>query len=226
MINARLDAIDDFATYSEEKDMALVLLRKFPDLERIIARIHTGNCLVKDFVAALNCFESITSLYTVFANKDLKSSRLTHIVSQNLNETLAELLNHFKASFDYDDAIQSGKISLFEGHDEEYDELKHNVSLIEGKLQSYRKDCEKSINCRISFKDIGKEIYQLEVAGKTKTPKDWIVMSKTKDVNRYYTSKLRDLVSELQLAQERCEMAKRNTKLKLYQRFDGFYEQW
>ena len=225
-ICARLDAVDDFAANIHKKETAMSTLRKFPDLERIISRIHGGNCLVKDFVAALKCFSSVNDLFQEFDGLHFKSSFLRNLFAQSVPAGLERILEEFKESFDYEDAIKTGKIALNEGHDEGYDELCHCVVVKEKKLQSYRQECEKAISCRITYKDIGKEVYQLEVSSKTKTPKNWVVMSKTKEVTRYYTPELRNLVHELSLAQERCEMAKRNIKLVLYQKFDEYYDQW
>jgi DNA mismatch repair protein MSH6 len=56
-INARLDAVEDLSKISSVMVDVQKRLKKLPDIERIIARIHTGTCKVKDFtncLAALN----------------------------------------------------------------------------------------------------------------------------------------------------------------------------
>jgi DNA mismatch repair protein MSH6 len=119
-----------------------------------------------------------------------------------------------------------GKIELFQGYDQEYDLAKERVEAVEKNLETYREECSRQIGAKIVYKDIGKEVYQLEVAGKKSVPRDWTVMSKTKDVNRYYTPKLRNLVTELLQMKEYCEMALRDIKTRVFQRFDELYENW
>ena len=47
------------------------------------------------------------------------------------------------------------------------------------------------------YKDLGKEIYQLEISSKVKAPKEWTQMSKTANVGRYWNSTVRELVGEI-----------------------------
>ena len=66
----------------------------------------------------------------------------------------------------------------------------------------------------------------MELSGKVKVPREWTVMSKTKDLNRYYTPKLRDLVNELLQAQEHREIALRDIKRRLFFQFDQYFDKW
>ena len=78
----------------------------------------------------------------------------------------------------------------------------------------------------IVYKDLGKEIYQLEVPAKIKVPKDWTVMSKTQAVSRYYNSTIRNLVKEMQEAKELRDEALRTVKRRMFQKFDEKYQDW
>jgi DNA mismatch repair protein MSH6 len=227
-INNRLDAIDDLynnTTFVEELSSKL---KKLPDLERVIARIHSGNCLVKDFVTAIEAFNQVKDLFKDKQDyiQEFNSSYLKNLTNIKFNEKLLESLKYFENAFDHKDAYETGKIRLFEGYDNEFDLKKQAVCLIETKLSEYLKECQKKLGCKIIFKDIGKEIYQMEVPTKQKVPRDWTVMSKTVQVNRYYTDYLCGLINELLVAKEVCDMAMREIKSKIYQKFDQSFNDW
>ena len=76
------------------------------------------------------------------------------------------------------------------------------------------------------YKDLGKEIYQLEVPAKIKVPQDWTVMSKTQSVSRYYNNTIQNLVKEMQEAKELRDEALRTVKRRMFQKFDENYQDW
>ncbi|KAJ1343439.1 hypothetical protein BSLG_002028 [Batrachochytrium salamandrivorans] len=228
-LNARLDAIDDLSGISGVLDMLRVNISKLPDLERIVARIHTKSCLVKDFVTALASFDKISALmveaqpYVV----EFKSTLLGPLFTQAFNTDLDDMLQYFKGAFNHRDAFDEGKIRLHSGYDENFDAAEAAVVEIEGRLNAYLRECEKKLNYKgISFKDMGKEIFQMEVPVKVKVPADWTVMSNTKAVNRYYTPKSRDLITEMIEARERREETMRQIKSVLFEKFNTQYHGW
>jgi DNA mismatch repair protein MSH6 len=227
-INDRLDSVDDLHSISGFLEEVRLKLRKLPDLERVIARIHTGSCLVKDFVNCLEALESVRSIFSDFSSyrHGFKSKILSNLSSFEYSEEALDTLKYFREAFDHADALSSGKLELYQGYDAVLDEHRETVTKLEEKLDQYRKQCEKEISCKISFKDIGKEIYQMEVPVRAHVPRDWVVMSKTQQLNRYYSNTLRNLVNELAQAKEHCEIAMRDIKMRVYQRFDCHYGEW
>jgi DNA mismatch repair protein MSH6 len=93
---------------------------------------------------------------------------------------------------------------------------------VKGLIRKY----EVNSRIKIVFKDIGKEVYQMEVAAKQKVPKQWVLMSKTQAVNRYYSEELRGVINELLEAKEICEESMRTIKARVYEKFDEHYEEW
>lgn len=227
-INTRLDSIDDLNRVPGFVDEMEVVLRRLPDLERIISRIHSGGCLVKDFISCLESFKIIDGIIEQMGPymSDFKSSLLNEIGKFKYSTEMNDALAYFDEAFEHQEAIKTGKIQLHPGYDEVFDGQLKEVEQVEKKLEQYRKECEKSINCKIVFKDIGKEVYQMEVSAKVKVPRDWTVMSKTVSVNRYYTSKLSSLITEIVQAKEHCEIAMRGIKLRMYEKFDTHYNDW
>ena len=65
----------------------------------------------------------------------------------------------------------------------EYDEAVSNFKAVEEQLDEYLREQKKTLrSADIRYRDIGKEIFQLEVPAHIKVPNDYIVMSKTKVV--------------------------------------------
>ena len=69
-------------------------------------------------------------------------------------------------------------------------------------------------------------MYQFEVASKAKVPNDWIEVSKTQSVSRWYNEKLRSIIKKLLEAKEHCEAGMRDIKARLYEKFDEHFHEW
>ena len=230
-LNGRLDAIDDLSSCQGVLDDLKTSLSKLPDLERCVARIHSGNCLVKDFVACLGGFLEVQRIIeaTVHPISDgFHSKTLQSLISrfEALQPGIVETCESFIESFDVRVASTENKLHPCSGLDECYDACQTDLDGVELQLDTYRKECERTLGKRVTFKDIGKEIYQLEVSNSVKTPSDWVVMSKTKEVNRFYTADLRELVRQYLEARERREAALKNVKANVYKRFDEHSQMW
>jgi MutS-like protein len=78
----------------------------------------------------------------------------------------------------------------------------------------------------IKFRDIGRDIFQLEVSVKAKVPGDYILMSQTKTVKRYYTSALKELIKEHLLGTERLETIMQHSFENIQLHFGTFRETW
>jgi len=58
-INARLDAVEDLVRVPGFLQLFDEKCAKFPDLERIVSRIHAGSCKIGDFLVVLGAFRSL-----------------------------------------------------------------------------------------------------------------------------------------------------------------------
>lgn len=237
-IEDRLNASDDMLNiYVEENNSSLVdyidtILRKLPDLERIISRIHAGSCKVKEFIQSLKAFTIIMELFINVLNSQvdrLTSKRLKEIAQFGFFDVLKEELEWFQNAFDWERATKENKITPIDGYDENYDETKQAIQEIELELQSYLRKIQKKLGSKeVVYKDLGKEIYQIQVPKRLvkSVPKDWIQMSKTQAVNRYYNSTLRNDIQRLNEAKELFNDAEGAVKQRIYQRFDTHYDKW
>lgn len=225
-INARLDAVDSLNADPSIRDQFSSQLSKMPDLERLISRIHAGNCKAQDFVSVLQGFEQIE--YTISLLKDSGSG--DGIIGQLLSAMpdLTSMLEYWKTAFDRNKAKDSGILVPEPGVEEDFDSSQEDVEKLQGDLSDLLKRVRRELgSTAICYRDNGKEIYQLEVPIKVKgIPKNWDQMSATKQVKRYYFPELRVLIRKLQEAQETHSQIVKEVAGRFYARFDENYKTW
>jgi DNA mismatch repair protein MSH6 len=60
----RQDGVEELIAHIDIQELITNKLRGIPDLERLISRIHAGNCKVKEFLTVLEAFKSIQVMRT------------------------------------------------------------------------------------------------------------------------------------------------------------------
>ncbi|KAL8814089.1 MAG: hypothetical protein Q9223_006660, partial [Gallowayella weberi] len=225
-INARLDAVEALNADSTVRDRFTSQLSKLPDLERLISRVHAGNCKAADFVRVLDGFEQIEytmSLLSKFGNGEGVIGQLISSMP-NLKETLGP----WKEAFDRAKARDDGILVPEQGVEEDFDASQERIESILANLDKLLYKTRKDLSCStIVYRDNGKEIYQLEVPIKVKgIPKSWDQMSATQKVKRYYSPELRTLIRQLQEAQETHGQIVKEVAGRFYARFDEDYATW
>lgn len=159
-INDRLDAIDHL---EDSLDSLVSVLRKLPDLERLISRIHGKNCKVKDFKAALTAFREVQNLFSQ-EKENNRVGLVANLCTVEFKQELVELLDFFCEAIDEEASAAKGVgevIVVKEGFDSEFDSACEGVAKVEQELEDERKKASKEISQRITFKDIGKEAFQM-----------------------------------------------------------------
>lgn len=224
-INARLDAVDALNADPSIRDQFSSQLVKMPDLERLISRIHAGNCKSQDFVRVLEGFEQIE--YTMSLLTDSGSGE--GVIGQLIKSMpdLGSLLEYWKTAFDRTKA-KNGILVPKAGVEEDFDNSQEFVEQLHSDLENLLKKVRRDLgSSAICYRDNGKEIYQLEVPIKVKNiPKNWDQMSATKQVKRYYFPELRSLIRKLQEAQETHSQIVKEVAGRFYERFDEHYATW
>jgi len=225
-INARLDAVDALNADPSIRDQFSSQLVKMPDLERLISRIHAGNCKSQDFVRVLEGFEQIE--YTMSLLTDSGSGE--GVIGQLIKSMpdLGSLLEYWKTAFDRTKAKENGILVPKAGVEEDFDNSQEFVEQLHSDLENLLKKVRRDLgSSAICYRDNGKEIYQLEVPIKVKNiPKNWDQMSATKQVKRYYFPELRSLIRKLQEAQETHSQIVKEVAGRFYERFDEHYATW
>lgn len=225
-INARLDAVESLNANSSVQESFTSSLTKLPDLERMISRVHAGNCKAEDFVRVLDGFEQIE--YTMDLLRDIGSGE--GVVGQLISAMpdISQILRGWKEAFDHSKAKSDGVLVPERGVEEDFDKSQDRIEEILADLEQLLKKTRNDLGSNaIVFRDNGKEIYQLEVPIKTKgIPKNWDQMSATVKVKRYYSPELRCLVRKLQEAQETHGQIVKEVAGRFFARFDEDYSVW
>nr|WJN24935.1 mismatch repair protein [Tranzscheliella williamsii] len=222
-IRARQDAVEDLLSHPVFGDEFETFGKSLPDVERIIPRIRAGKCRPRDFTMVLKAlakFDKATAqLRSLCNNFDTNVVEALLASVPSISTAARELQSSFKVTED-------GSFHPNEGVFEAYDRAEAAIDEIESKLEeeieAYRKQL-KLTSAKCAWKHLGtKDIFQIEVPISTRVPPNWVKLSGTKDKNRFYSPKVRDLVQDIKEARET-----RLAALKQFHRtlFESFSEQ-
>ncbi|KAI9816035.1 MAG: DNA mismatch repair protein msh6 [Pycnora praestabilis] len=225
-INARLDAVDYLNADRGVRDRFVSQLTKLPDLERLISRIHAGSCRAQDFVKVLEGFEQIEYTMSLLSSVGSGDGVIGQLIATMPD--LSAPLQRWKTAFDRTKAREEGLLVPEIGVEEDFDSSQQRIEQILADLESLLKKVRRELgSTSIVYRDNGKEIYQLEVPIKIKgIPKNWDQMSATQKVKRYYSPGLRNLVRQLQEAQETHGQIVKEVSRRFFVRFDEDYAIW
>jgi len=226
-INERLDAVDMLNKDRSLSDQFTSSMTRMPDLERFISRIHAGSCRPEDFVKVLDGFEQIEytmNLLSAFGGGDGIVDRLIAAMPD-----LKEPLKWWKTAFDHSKARDFKLLVPERGVEEDFDASQDRIEELEQELEKLLQRKRKELvgnTSKIVYKNIGKEVYQLEVPTAIKVPKDWQMMSSAGAFKRYYFPELKTLIRQLQEAQETHGQIVKQVASRFYARFDQDYKTW
>ena len=225
-INARLDAVEALNADSTIGDRFAASLSKLPDLERMISRVHAGSCKAQDFLRVLEGFEQIEYTMSLLEAAGTGDGLIGQFISSMPD--LASALKPWTTAFDRKKARENGVLVPEPGVETEFDNSQERIAELEQDLEDLLNQVRKQLGSNaIVFKDIGKEIYQLEIPAKVKgVPGNWDQMSATQNLKRYYTPELRMVVRELQEARETHMQIVKGVAGRFYARFDEEYTTW
>ncbi len=201
-------------------------LSKLPDLERFLSRINAGNIKVAEFLMVIDSFEKIDG---IIKNLSAIIPPKTYFIELfNGIPEFASILKALRTSFDIDLARKEGHIVPAAGIDENYDCSENELLGIQHQLQMFLKEQERLLGCigKFKYKDLGKELYQLEVPSSVKVPSDYMLMSKTKSVNRYWTPAIKNLVRQFQEAEVKRAMSLQTIYSEVLKRFCEHNNTW
>lgn len=233
---ARQNAVADLEQQDELRERLQQLLKKLPDLERLLSRVHVGSCKLADLLALLDAIEQVESVMrSLSASVDLsslQSARLRRLltVGQGFPE-LQPVLTAMQALFDRKKARDEGSVLPRPGAMPEYDaaieEAKRCEALLQEELQAA---CDvlgakagKAGGVVFWHPNAGKERYQLQVPSNLaeKVPSSWRLLSSTKNVRRYHSPGIKAPLQGWLEAEETQTQVLRNFFRTILQRLDG-----
>lgn len=224
-INERLDAVE-LLTDPSIRNFIIDSFKTLPDLERMISRIHAKQCKSKDFVRVLEGFNTI--FHTLeYLSKNMKQNNI--LISNIINNTpnLITILNEWREIFDWEKCKNEDLLIPNPGIEKNFDDSQKKIKAIEDELRQIEKNYKIQFkSSEITFRNIGKEIYQLEIPKSINVPCSWIKLSSTKSVNRYWSPELKAKVRQLQEAQETHKTVIKDVQSTFFTRFNKNYYQW
>ncbi|KAG0378622.1 DNA mismatch repair protein msh6 [Mortierella sp. AD032] len=226
-IGARLDAVEDLMRVPGFMELFEEKCARFPDLERIVSRIHAGSCKISEFLVVLSTFRTLvdTSRRLASYTGQFQSKKLASVLGELPD--LTEHLNYFAEAFDHQVAQAEGDIIPHPGFAEDYDENSEVLSNLDSQFAQLLDKAKRELKTtKIVYKDLGKEIYQMEMSNKITVPKNWKKTSSTNSISRYYTPELMTLVTKLQEARETKNAIMKELQGRLYAKFDENYKDW
>lgn len=177
-IQDRLDAVEDLMGAQAQATEVSELLKKLPDLERLLSKIHSIGTPLKgkdhpdsravlyeeviyskrkiaDFLAALEGFKTMQEIINVFSgvSGDFRSLLLCQVITlkgekKGIFPNLSEELRRWDTAFDHQKARSTGVITPKSGFDPEFDQALTGIKNCERDLQDYLDRQKKRLGCK------------------------------------------------------------------------------
>jgi DNA mismatch repair protein MSH6 len=232
---------------------AEALMKKLPDLERKITRIHafatasadaqgvaeawaSQRRAVRELVALLHAWRQFDTIRQLLhgLQTDIGSPLLQAVIGDlpDVTPYIAEL----EAMFDVEVAQSTDTVQLVKGSDEAFDAAMTRKAFAEAALEELLKSERAALNCpRLKFSGTGqlerhqRYVYCLEMPADfplSKVPPGYQLQGQTKACRRYSTIKLQHELDRLNDAQEAVQAAQRRACAHVCGAFDSRYTVW
>ncbi|XP_066983199.1 DNA mismatch repair protein Msh6 isoform X2 [Macrobrachium rosenbergii] len=255
-IESRLDAIEDLNNHPDIVEEVAPLLKTLPDLERLLAKIHTQGLnrssshpdsraiyfeevkynkkKVVDFLAALGGFKTCMEIQKAF--KSVADSLQSKLLQKCLNFTenggdfpsLKEVLKFFDTAFNHEEAKREGTIIPSHGVDSEYDSAIEQIKTTKDRLADYLKEQCRHFGAKVVYWGNDKKRYQLEVPDHAckKANDEYELTSQKKGFKRFWTETTKSLLSDMASGEEHRDAALRDIARRIFNQFDQHREKW
>ncbi|XP_052006608.1 DNA mismatch repair protein Msh6 [Xyrauchen texanus] len=192
-VGDRLDALEDLMGAPSQATEVTDLLKKLPDLERLLSKIHSMGTPLKgqdhpdsravlyeevvyskrkiaDFLSALEGFKVMKEVVSIMdpVAEAFQSKLLRQVVrlenEDGLFPDLSPELKRWDTAFDHQKARTTGVITPKPGFDPDFDQALNGIKDCERGLQEYLDRQKKRLGCKnLAYWGTGKNRYQLEV---------------------------------------------------------------
>ena len=227
-------------------------MKKFPDLERLLSKVHAAGDKVKsenhpdsravffeaeryskrkiwDMLSLLEGFKQCKGVVELLRSLSTNSKLLQEVSKMEVNggqfPDLEPITDFFDASFDHQKAKTDGKISPKAGDLDELDDLKERMKDLRKEMETYLRQQKNYFGCEVKYWGTGKNRFQLEVSvSKVKmATRDYELASGTKAVKRYTTSETREFLERQQAAEAEEERLVAEHQRKIFARYRSVF---
>nr|XP_022900437.1 probable DNA mismatch repair protein Msh6 [Onthophagus taurus] len=256
IIEKRQEAVSELLNNSELLHNTRGVLKKLPDLERQVAKIHTfGNkyCAenhpdsravlyeaktyskrkILDLLTTLRGFEKAQEISQIFNGcqaKLLKS--ITQHPPEGMFNDLSEDLNYFKEAFDHVEAEKEGQILPQTGVEDDYDNIEDEIKEINQEISNYLDSQKKKFGSQqVCYFGSDKKRYQLEIPdNKCHKVTDEYQLEGTKKgknpAKRYSTPTTKMLLSKMMKAESERNKIIQDLNRRVFHKFSDRYDGW
>ncbi|XP_049885567.1 probable DNA mismatch repair protein Msh6 isoform X2 [Pectinophora gossypiella] len=252
VIKERQEAVRVLFDQQELTQNVKNILTTLPDLERLLAKVHSlGNLLkskthpdsraifyeekiyskrkVLDFISVLNGFTAALGVSEMFTDTDsalLKT--ITQFSPEGKYPDYRETLKFFKDGFDQTEAEKAGVILPGEGMDPEYDDTLRTIKEIDDELKEYLAEQEKYFRCRLAYVGSDKKRYQIEVpvSAASKAGADYQLEGTRKGYKKFSTAETREFLARMIAAEEQKRVVLKDLSRRIFENFSSHYAQW
>ncbi|KAI9238745.1 MAG: muts domain V-domain-containing protein [Podila humilis] len=242
-LQERVDAVEEILMLSGGKNVHLEgarsILKGIIDLEKGICRVHYGKSSPKEFLALLKTFAKVAEVIPQSALPLVQDQEpdfgLTSPVLTKLIGSLPLVLEdcrYFLTALDERAANKDDKLLMFrvETLEEKWPEViehRNNIVVTEDDLVTHLVEIRKLMRePRLEYTSVSGIDYLVEVKNKdvAKIPKSWVKISGTKQVSRFHTPTVHQLIQEKAQHQERLALACNKAFDAFQQEFSERYE--
>ncbi|KAI8085363.1 muts domain V-domain-containing protein [Thamnidium elegans] len=227
-LNERVNAIEELIhTDVKKKDRVLTLLKRLPDIEKGLCRIHYGKATPKELVQVLDTLEKVSLSF-----RQEQEPRFESELLNDLFDTLPTIYSDVIAFKESIDCNCKGDLLNFFKSETRWPEIpkqKNNIKYIESLLQEHLVELQQLIQLPdLKFVTVAAVEYQLEVsnAKSKKVPDDWIKISRTKAVSRYHTKYIIQQLAEREQHRELLLLAAEKAYKDFMSEISTKYEQF
>ncbi|KAK3088442.1 hypothetical protein FSP39_019294 [Pinctada imbricata] len=193
---------------------------------------------IEDFLQTLDGFKTSYKVARKFREhaKKFKSRLLQKTATLDSVEEnpghfpdLKEELLFFDEAFNHDKARKEGVIVPNKGVNTDYDEARLDIERTESCLQEYLSQQKTRLGCRtLVYWGSGKNRYQIEVPESMlkRVPDEYVLMSSKKGWKRFRTKEIEKHIADLVDAEERKDVALKDTMRRIFHSFDERYTKW
>ncbi|XP_063381662.1 probable DNA mismatch repair protein Msh6 [Cydia fagiglandana] len=252
VIKERQEAVKELFENQELSQDAKNILTTLPDLERLLAKVHTlGNLKrstshpdsraifyeektyskrkVLDFIAVLNGFQSALKLVELFDDAESGMlKKLTKFSPRGKFPDYRDTLKFFKEGFNQSEAEKEGRILPGVGVDPEYDGTLQLIDDIQKELNEYLAEQEKYFKCRLKYVGTDKKRYQIEVpeSATKRATSDYHMEGARKGFKRFSTSETKDLLARMTAAEEQKRDVLKDLSRRMFEKFSSNHAYW
>ncbi|KAF9903426.1 Mismatch repair protein msh3 [Linnemannia zychae] len=221
-LQERVDAVEEILALSGKNvylDNTRAALEGLMDMEKGVCRIHYGKSSPKEFLAIVRTFMKVSAILPV--DKRCMTNAEFGLVSPMLNRLIGSLSDaledsqYFLDGLNKSAAAKNDKLLMFQDEliAEKWPEIhnhRNDIIATENDLREELDGIRKLLRePKLEFATVSAIEYLVEVKNKdtAKVPKNWVKISGTKQVSRFHTPEVVQLIASKAQHQERLAMA-------------------